>query len=71
MLPLWARAVADERRGAFFNELTSVAARELFTGFAELWNSRKLAAKYYQGMQGATMRRTQHAWSVRGASDRD
>ena len=50
----------------FFNKTTSDAARELFTGFMELWNGRQLAAMCYQGMQGATMRRTQHSWAVRG-----
>lgn len=56
-----------ERKKKFFNELTSDAARELFVGFIQLWNDRKLPAKYYEGMQGVTMRRTQHSWSVPGA----
>ena len=57
-----------ERKKKYFNELTSESARELFSGFIQLWNDRKLPAKYYQGMQGVTMRRTQHAWSVPGPS---
>ena len=50
----------------FFNELTSERARELFLDFLELWNRRRLPAKYYRGIAGTTMRRTQHSWAVRG-----
>ena len=50
----------------FFNELTSERARELFGDFADLWNRRRLPARYYQGIAGTTMRRTQHSWAVRG-----
>ena len=50
----------------FFNELTTERARELFTDFVGLWNGRRLPAKYYRGIEGTTMRRTQHSWAVRG-----
>ncbi len=52
----------------FFNELTTERARELFSDFVGLWNGRRLPAKYYRGIEGTTMRRTQHSWAVRGAS---
>jgi hypothetical protein len=50
----------------FFNELTSERARELFGSFIDFWNRRLLPAKYYRGIEGTTMRRTQHSWAVRG-----
>jgi len=51
----------------FFNEITTERARELFSEFVGLWNGRRLPAKYYRGIEGTTMRRTQHSWAVRGA----
>ena len=50
----------------FFNELTSERARELFGKFVDLWNRRQLPAKYYRGIEGTIMRRTQHSWAVKG-----
>lgn len=30
--------------------------------FVELWNARKLPARLYAGIDGGSLRRTQHAW---------
>ena len=53
-------------RGQFFNELSSEETRALFGEFAASWNARKLPARYYMGIADASLRRTKHAWGIRG-----
>ena len=31
-----------------------------------LWNGRKIPARLYSGVDGGTLRRTQHSWGMRG-----
>ena len=56
------------QQGLLFNDLTSEQARSHFVGFVEAWNSRGLPARYYRGVAGTTLRRTKHAWAIKGAS---
>ncbi len=51
-----------------FNDLTSEQARSHFVEFVEAWNARALPARYYKGVAGTTLRRTKHAWAIKGAS---
>ena len=30
------------------------------------WNSRALPARYYKGVAGITLRRSKHAWAIKG-----
>ena len=55
------------QRGQLFNDLTSEQARSQFVDFIEAWNSRNLPARYYKGVTGTTLRRTKHAWAIKGA----
>ncbi len=56
----WLREV----HGRFFNELETDDARALFAQFVAAWNARKLPARYYVGMAGRAMKRTQHNWGI-------
>ena len=55
------------QRGQLFSDLTSEQARSQFVDFIEAWNSRALHARYYKGVASATLRRTKHAWAIKGA----
>ncbi|CAL9114722.1 splicing factor, arginine serine-rich 12 [Musa troglodytarum] len=52
-----------EERGIYFSELSSDAARELFSGFVKEWNSGKLQPVYYEGI--ASGPRTAHNWRIK------
>ena len=54
-------------QGLLFNDLTSEQARSHFVEFVEAWNRRALPARLYKGIAGTTLRRTKHAWSIKGA----
>ena len=54
-------------RGQFFNELSSEETHALFAEFAAAWNARSLPARFYLGIADASLRRTKHAWGIRGA----
>ena len=53
-------------RGHFFNELTSEQTHALFAEFAGAWNARSLPARYHMGVADTSLRRTKHAWGIRG-----
>ncbi|CAL8471137.1 g10679 [Coccomyxa elongata] len=53
-------------RGQFFNEMTTEETHALFSDFVIAWNGRKLPARYYRGIADASLRRTKHAWAIRG-----
>ncbi len=54
-------------RGHFFNEMTTEETHALFSDFVAAWNGRNLPARYYGGIDDASLRRTKHAWAIRGA----
>ncbi len=54
-------------RGQFFNEMTTEETHALFSDFVTTWNGRQLPARYYRGIADASLRRTKHAWTIRGA----
>ena len=53
-------------RGQFFNELSTEETHALFASFAAAWNARKLPARFYRGISDTSLRRTKHAWGIRG-----
>ena len=55
------------KQGLLFNDLTSEQSRSHFVEFVEDWNARALPARYYKGVAGTTLRRTKHAWAIKGA----
>lgn len=57
------------QRGLLFNDLTSEQARSHFVEFVIAWNARALPARYYRGVAGNTLRRTKHAWAIKGTSN--
>lgn len=56
-----------EKRQLFFNDLSAEETRRLFADFVQAWNGRKLPAKYYGGLVGSSMRRTNYQWGLKGA----
>ncbi|RWW22291.1 hypothetical protein GW17_00013524, partial [Ensete ventricosum] len=52
-----------KEKGIYFSELSSDAARELFSGFVKEWNSGKLQPVYYEGI--ASGPRTAHNWRIK------
>ncbi|KAG0471524.1 hypothetical protein HPP92_016070 [Vanilla planifolia] len=52
-----------EERGIYFSDLSSEAARELFSSFIKAWNSHKLQPRYYEGIASAP--RTSHNWKIK------
>ncbi|EIE20044.1 hypothetical protein COCSUDRAFT_48583 [Coccomyxa subellipsoidea C-169] len=56
-------------RGQFFNELSTEETHALFAGFVADWNARKLPARYYRGITDTSLRRTKHAWGIRGTEE--
>lgn len=52
----------DEKR-TYFNDLTTEAARELFSRFVKRWNRGKLESRYYEGI--STAPRTAHNWMIK------
>jgi hypothetical protein len=50
----------------FFNELTSEETRAHFKDFVAAWNARCLPARFYMGLADASLRRTKHAWAIKG-----
>lgn len=45
-----------------FSDLRAEEARSRFTEFVELWNAVRLPARLYAGVDGGSLRRTQHSW---------
>lgn len=45
-----------------FSDLSAEEARLRFTEFVELWNAVRLPARLYAGVDGGSLRRTQHSW---------
>lgn len=52
-----------EDKGKFFSDLSSDSARKLFSDFVEVWNSKKLEPKYYEGID--TGPRSSHKWKIK------
>ncbi|KAK8971410.1 hypothetical protein KSP40_PGU014912 [Platanthera guangdongensis] len=52
-----------EERGLYFSDLSSEAARDLFSSFVKAWNRHKLQPQYYKGIAGAP--RTAHNWKIK------
>lgn len=52
-----------EKKNKFFSDLSSESARELFSEFVEVWNSKKLKSKYYKGIE--TGPRSSHKWKIK------
>ena len=55
-----------EAQGLAFGDLTAEQSRSHFLGFVEAWNDATLAAKFYRGLAGPSMRRSNHAWGIKG-----
>ncbi|KAJ6792731.1 putative splicing regulatory glutamine/lysine-rich protein 1 [Iris pallida] len=53
-----------EEKGKYFSDLSSEAARDLFSRFIKEWNGQKLKAEYYEGGI-ASAPRTTHNWKIR------
>ena len=45
-----------------FSDLSAEEARLRFTEFVGLWNAVRLPARLYAGVDGGSLRRTQHSW---------
>lgn len=52
-----------EEKRTYFNDLTTEAARELFSRFVKRWNRGKLESRYYEGI--STAPRTAHNWMIK------
>ncbi|CAH8258655.1 unnamed protein product [Arabidopsis lyrata] len=52
-----------EEKRTYFNDLTTEAARELFSRFVKIWNRGKLESRYYEGI--STAPRTAHNWMIK------
>ncbi|XP_057765270.1 style cell-cycle inhibitor 1-B [Salvia miltiorrhiza] len=52
-----------EEKKMFFSDLSSDAARSLFSEFVAEWNNQQLQPQYYQGI--ATAPRTSHKWNIK------
>lgn len=52
-----------EEREIFFNDLSSEAARDLFSEFVSEWNNKELEPRYYEGI--TTGPRTAHRWNIK------
>ncbi|KAH0453570.1 hypothetical protein IEQ34_017894 [Dendrobium chrysotoxum] len=52
-----------EERGIYFSDLSSEAARDLFSSFIKAWNKQKLQPWYYEGIASAP--RTAHNWKIK------
>ena len=59
---IWLR----EAKGLAFGDLTAEVSRSHFLDFVDAWNAAKLAARYYRGLAGPSMRRSNHAWGIKG-----
>ena len=55
-----------EQRRLFFNDLSADETRKLFSEFVAAWNGRRLPAKYYAGVAGTALRRSNHQWGFKG-----
>ncbi|KAF5829590.1 hypothetical protein DUNSADRAFT_15872 [Dunaliella salina] len=58
----------QEELRLFYNDLNAEQTHDFFGKFVELWNSGRLAQKYYVGAVAAPARRTAHQWNFKGAS---
>lgn len=52
-----------EEKRIFFSDLSSDAARSLFSEFVTVWNNGELEPHYYDGI--ATAPRTAHNWNIK------
>ncbi|KAL3336816.1 hypothetical protein AABB24_029469 [Solanum stoloniferum] len=52
-----------EKKKLFFSDLSSEAARDLFSDFVKEWNKGKLDIQYYEGI--TTAPRSSHAWNIK------
>lgn len=55
-------------KGVYFEDLSSVEAKEKFTGFIKRWNKGKLAIEYYNGKireKDEGRRRTKYNWNIK------
>lgn len=52
-----------EEKHKFFADLSSEAARSLFSEFVADWNNKELEPQYYEGI--ATAPRTSHKWNIK------
>lgn len=52
-----------EEKNMFFSDLSSDAARSLFSKFVAEWNNQELELQYYDGI--ATAPRTSHKWNIK------
>merc|ERR1712166_778365 len=56
----------SEAKGKFFDDQTTDVNKKLFKKFVKAWNSKKLAEKFYNGVQNSgqdmTAGRTRHVW---------
>eukprot|EP00983_Pelagomonas_calceolata_P012890 411741-Pelagomonas_calceolata.AAC.6 len=55
----------QEELRLFYNDLNAEQTHDLFGKFVELWNSGRLAQKYYVGAVAAPARRTAHNWNFK------
>ncbi|KAF3623475.1 putative protein PXR1-like isoform X2 [Capsicum annuum] len=52
-----------DKKKLFFSDLSSEAARDLFSDFVKEWNKGKLDIQYYEGI--TTGPRSSHAWNIK------
>jgi len=52
-----------EEKNKFFSDLSSESARDLFSEFVDVWNSKTLKSKYYKGIE--TGPRSSHKWKIK------
>ncbi|KAJ8570191.1 hypothetical protein K7X08_006768 [Anisodus acutangulus] len=52
-----------DKKKLFFSDLSSEAARDLFSDFVKDWNKGKLDSQYYEGI--TTAPRSSHAWNIK------
>ncbi|XP_059316869.1 style cell-cycle inhibitor 1-A [Lycium ferocissimum] len=52
-----------DKKKLFFSDLSSEAARDLFSDFVKEWNKGKLDSQYYEGI--TTAPRSSHAWNIK------
>jgi hypothetical protein len=64
MLSLPGPALQEELQ-LFYNDLNAEQTHDLFAKFVGLWNTGRLAPKYYAGAVAVPQKRTAHNWSFK------
>lgn len=54
-------------QGLQFNDLAADEARVHFGSFVAAWNEAAVPLRLYSGVDGGSLKRTQHSWGMQGA----